>query len=174
MASAFEVIHDEKNIGAQPAVDLRSSGALLRTLVLMAMADGVLATEERSMLDRLSKEYLKLSEIKSWDEAFHNPSDLQQIAQEIAVSDRPLAAKLAYMVISSSREDYGFPVNSAERKAFDQLINVLELTELQKDQAIQAATHELARKPGFWDILMNTFSNQFMLDADQNPMVQAD
>ena len=82
----------------------------------------------------------------------------------------PLAAKLAYMVISACREDYGFAVNAAERQAFDVLTQTLELTQNQKDQAIQEAMRELARKPGFWDILMNTFNNQFMLDADLNPI----
>tara|TARA_B100001939_G_scaffold308975_1_gene289997 strand:- start:890 stop:1348 length:459 start_codon:yes stop_codon:yes gene_type:complete len=151
-------------------LDLRSSGAILRILVLMAMADGVLAPEEKSMLDRLGSAYLKQSELESWDQAFQNPLDLEHVAREISITDRPLAAKLAYMVISASREDYGFPVNSAERQAFEQLIQTLELTDLQKDQAIQEATRELARQPGFWDILINTFSNQFMLDTDPNPI----
>ena len=138
--------------------------------MLMAMADGVLATEEKSMLDKLSSKYLNHTEIEGWDGVFDDPMNLERIAQDIAISDRPMAAKLAYMVISSSREDYCFPVNSAERKAFDRLTQVLELTDLQKDQAIQEATSELARQPGFWDILMNTFSNQFMLDTDPNPI----
>ena len=73
------------------------------------------------------------------------------------------------MVVSASREDFGFPVNAAERQAFDLLAQSLGLTELQKDQAIQEATRELARRTGFWDVLMNTFSNQFMLDTDSNP-----
>ena len=136
----------------------------------MAMADGVLAPEEESMLDRLGKAYLQQSELESWDRAFENPMDLEHVAREISIADRPLAAKLAYMVISASREDYGFPVNSAERQAFDQLTQTLELTDLQKDQAIQEATRELARQPGFWEILMNAFSNQFMLDTDPNPI----
>ena len=136
----------------------------------MAIADGVLAPEELVMLERLSKQYFMKSEFDSWDQAFQNPMDLKQLAQEIAIADRPLAAKLAYMVIGCSREDYGFAVNSAERKAFDQLTQSLDLTELQKDLAIQEASHELARRPGFWEILMNTFSNQFMLDTDPNPM----
>jgi len=136
----------------------------------MAMADGVLASEEQSMLDRLGSAYLKQSELESWDQAFQNPLDLEHVAREISITDRPLAAKLAYMVISASREDYGFPVNSAERQAFEQFIRMLELTDLQKDQAIQEATRELARQPGFWGILMNTFSNQFMLDTDPNPI----
>ena len=151
-------------------MDLRSSGAILRILVLMAMADGVLASEEKSMLDRLGSAYLKQSELESWDQAFQNPMDLEHVAREISIADRPVTAKLAYMVISASREDYGFPVNSAERQAFEQLIRTLELTDPQKDQAIQEATRELARQPGFWDILINTFSNQFMLDTDPNPI----
>ena len=115
--------------------------------------------------------YLKQSELESWDQAFQNPMDLEHVAREISIADRPVTAKLAYMVISASREDYGFPVNSAERQAFEQLIRTLELTDPQKDQAIQEATRELARQPGFWDILINTFSNQFMLDTDPNPIV---
>ena len=140
----------------------------------MAMADGVLATEEKSMLDRLGSAYLRQSELESWDRAFDNPMDLEQVARDVAIADRPLAAKLAYMVISATREDFGFPVNTAERQAFDQLSRVLELTELQKDQAIQDATRELARQPSFWDVLMNTFCNQFMLDTDPNPIAPPD
>ena len=60
-------------------------------------------------------------------------------------------------------------MNAAERQAFDLLAQSLGLTELQKDQTIQEATRELARRTGFWDVLMNTFSNQFMLDTDSNP-----
>ena len=133
--------------GAPHVLDVRSSGAVLRMLALMAMADGVLATEEQVMLDRLGKQYLKQSELESWDQAFPNPMDLRQVAKDIAITDRPLAAKLAYMVLSSSREDYGFAVNPAERQAFDHLAKNLELTELQKDQAIEEATRELTANP---------------------------
>ena len=135
----------------------------------MAMADGVLATEEESMLDRLGSAYLQQSELESWYRAFEKPMDLEKVARNVAIADRPLAAKLAYMVVSASREDFGFPVNAAERQAFDLLAQSLGLTELQKDQTIQEATRELARRTGFWDVLMNTFSNQFMLDTDSNP-----
>ena len=81
--------------GAQPAVDLRSSGALLRVLALMAMADGVLAAEEQSMLEKLGTQYLQQSELDSWDQAFQQPMDLKQVAREIDIADRPLTAKLA-------------------------------------------------------------------------------
>ena len=138
--------------------------------MLMAMADGVLAAEEKTMLDKLSSKYLNHAELKDWDGLFEDPMNLERIAQGIAVSDQPLAANLAYMVISSSREDYCFPVNSAERKAFDRLTQALELTDLQKDQAIKEATHEIGRQAGFWEVLMKTFGYQFMLDMDVSPI----
>ena len=125
--------------------------------MLMAMADGVLATEEKAMLDKLSSEYLNHTEIKGWDGVFDDPMNLERIAQDIAISDRPLVAKLAYMVISSSREDYCLSVNSAEKVAFDRLAQALNLTDSQKDQAIKEATHEIGRQAGFWEVLMKTF-----------------
>ena len=134
--------------------------------MLMAMADGVLATEEKAMLDKLSSEYLNHTEIKGWDGVFDDPMNLERIAQDIAISDRPLVAKLAYMVISSSREDYCLSVNSAEKVAFDRLTQALDLTDSQKDQAIKEATHEIGRQAGFWEVLMKTFGYQFMLDMD--------
>ena len=137
----------------------------------MAMADGVLATEEESMLDRLGSAYLQQSELESWYRAFEKPMDLEKVARNVSIADRPLAAKLAYMVVSASREDFGFPVNAAERQAFDLLAQSLGLAELQKDQAIQKATRELARRTGFWGVLMNTFSNQFMLNTDSTRML---
>ena len=154
-------------------VDNRSAAPLLRILMLMAMADGVLASEGKSMLDKLSKEYLNHSDVNSWEGVFSDAMELEQVAKTIAVADRPLAAKLAYMVISASREDYCFPVNSAERKAFDRLTQALELTDLQKDQAMKEAIHELDHQAGFWEVLMKTFGYQFMLDMDVNPMPES-
>ena len=139
----------------------------------MAMADGVLATEEKAMLDKLSSEYLNHTEIKGWDGVFDDPMNLERIAQDIAISDRPLVAKLAYMVIFSSREDYCLSVNSAEKVAFDRLTQALDLTDSQKDQAIKEATHEIGRQAGFWEVLMKTFGYQFMLDMDVSPIPES-
>ena len=111
--------------------------------------------------------------MNSWEGVFSDAMDLEQVAQTIAAADRPLAAKLAYMVISASREDYCFPVNSAERKAFDRLTHALELTDLQKDQAMKEAIHELGHQSGFWEVLMKTFGYQFMLDMDVNPIPES-
>ena len=139
----------------------------------MAMADGVLATEEKAMLDKSSSEYLKHTEIKGRDGVFDDPMNLERIAQDIAISDRPLVAKLAYMVISSSREDYCLSVNSAEKVAFDRLTQALDLTDSQKDQAIKEATHEIGCQAGFWEVLMKTFGYQFMLDMDVSPIPES-
>ena len=49
--------------------------------MLMAMADGVLVSEEKSMLDKLSKEYLNHKELKSWDGIFNDPMDLEHVAR---------------------------------------------------------------------------------------------
>ena len=141
--------------------------------MLMAMADGILASEEKSMLDKLSQKYLNHSEVNSWEGMFPDSMKLEHVAQTIAAADRPLAAKLAYMVISASREYYCFPVNSAERKAFDRLTRALELTDLQKDQAMKEAIHELDHQAGFWAVLMKTFGYQFMLDMDVNPIPES-
>lgn len=142
----------------------------MRVLALMAMADGVVADEEKEMLDRIGKQFLKHSELADWEHVFRDPMNLKAVSRNVAISDRPLTAKLAYMVISACREDYGFAVNSAERRAFDELTEALELTEVQKDQAIEEATREISQKTGFWNILINTFSNQFRLDTDPNPI----
>jgi len=125
------------------------------------------------MLDKLSSEYLNHTEIKGWDGVFDDPMNLERIAQDIAISDRPLVAKLAYMVISSSREDYCLSVNSAEKVAFDRLTQALDLTDSQKDQAIKEATHEIGRQAGFWEVLMKTFGYQFMLDMDVSPIPES-
>ena len=61
----------------------------------MAMADGILAAEEKLMLDKLGMQYLKQSDMESWDQAFQDPMDLNAVAQDVAIADRPLAAKLA-------------------------------------------------------------------------------
>ena len=135
----------------------------------MAIADGVLADEEKEMLDRIGKQFLKQSNFETWEQVFQDPMSLKAVSKNVSISDRPLTAKLAYMVISACREDYGFAVNSAERRAFDALIDALELTEHEKDQAIEEATREISQNIGFWNILINTFSNQFMLDIDAVP-----
>lgn len=89
---------------------------------------------------------------------------MQQVAAEVAISDRPLTAQLASMVLSACREAYSFSVNAAECQIFDQLTDCLELSEHQKNAAIKAATFEMTRGPGFWEILYASFSHQLASD----------
>ena len=98
------------------------------------------------------------------DQVFEDPSDLKQVAAEVPISDRPLTAQLAYMVLSACREAYSFPVNTAERRIFDQLTECLELSEHQINEAILAATREITREPGFWEILYASFSNSLAMN----------
>ena len=146
------------------ALDIPLSGAVLRILQLMALADGIVAPEEEVMLEKICNQYFNKMDVSSWDQVFEDPSDLKQLAAEVAISDRPLTAQLAYMVLSACREAYSFPVNTAERRIFDQLTECLELSDHQKNDAILAATRELTRAPGFWEILYANFSNSLSMN----------
>ena len=146
------------------ALDIPLSGAVLRILQLMALADGIVAAEEEAMLQKICNQYFGKMDVSSWDQVFQDPSDLKQVAAEVAISDRPLTAQLAYMVLSACREDYSFPVNAAEHRTFDQLTEYLELSEHQKNEAILAATREMTRGPGFWEILYASFSNSLAMN----------
>ena len=118
------------------ALDIPLSGAVLRILQLMALADGIVAPEEEVMLEKICNQYFNKMDVSSWDQIFEDPSDLKQLAAEVAISDRPLTAQLAYMVLSACREAYSFPVNTAERGMFDQLTACLELSDDQKNALV--------------------------------------
>ena len=153
-----------KVVCVELAVDIPLSGAVLRILQLMALADGVVAPEEEAMLEKICNQYFGKMDVSSWDQVFQDPSDLKQVAAEVAISDRPLTAQLAYMVLSACREAYSFPVNTAERRIFDQLTECLELSDDQINEAILAATREMSREPGFWEILFASFSNSLAMN----------
>ena len=153
-----------KVVCVELALDIPLSGAVLRILQLMALADGIVAPEEEVMLEKICNQYFNKMDVSSWDQIFEDPSDLKQLAAEVAISDRPLTAQLAYMVLSACREAYSFPVNTAERRIFDQLTECLELSDHQKNEAILAATREITRAPGFWEILCANFSKSLSMN----------
>lgn len=62
------------------AVDIPLSGAVLRILKLMALADGVVAPEEEAMLEKICNQYLGKMDVSAWDQVFQDPSDLKQVA----------------------------------------------------------------------------------------------
>ena len=142
-------------------MDLRTAGVVIQILKLMAVSDGNIATDEQELLESLSKRYLKEADIPSWAAAFSHPNDLEVLAEEIPEECIALTAKLSYMVIASSRDAYQFTINSDEQKAFDRLCDTLGLDQDARSELIVQAKNELAKRPGFWDILYSSFSSQF-------------
>lgn len=119
----------------------------------MAEADGVITKEEKEILRKASRELSNHQDLKTWEQASQSPADLAQTAKNISISDRSLTAKLAYMVASAAEDERGVSVNTAELETFDLLVKTLELSELERDNAIRDATEELSRKTSFWEIL---------------------
>ena len=144
-------------------MDLRTAGVVIQILKLMAFSDGTMAPEEKELLESLSKRYLKEAAIHSSTVAFSHPNDLEVLAKEIPDEDRALTAKLAYMIIASSREAYQFAVNPDEQKAFDHLCNTLALDQDSQSELIVQAKNELSERPGLWDVLSSSLSSLFSI-----------
>ena len=144
-------------------MDLRTAGVVIQILKLMAVSDGTMAPEEKELLESLSKRYLKEAAIHSSTVAFSHPNDLEVLAKEIPDEDKALTAKLAYMIIASSREAYEFAVNHDEQKAFDQLCHTLALDQDSQSELIVQAKNELCESPGLWDALSSSFSSLFRI-----------
>mgnify|MGYP001445991758 FL=1 len=144
-------------------MDLRTAAGVIQILKLMAVSDGTMAPEEKELLESLSKRYLKEAAIPSSTVAFSHPNDLEVLAKEIPDEDRALTAKLAYMIIASSREAYQFAVNPDEQKAFDHLCNTLALDQDSQSELIVQAKNELSERPGLWDVLSSSLSSLFSI-----------
>lgn len=123
-----------------------SSEAILRVLFFMANADGVIAEEEKEILKKASKELSKHSDFQNWDRAPESTEDFVQSAKSIAESDRPVAAKLAYMVASAAEDESGTSINPAELETFNLLAKVFELSVLERENALRNAQEERTRK----------------------------
>jgi len=130
-----------------------SSGALLRVLFFFFFSEGNSAEEEKESLKKASKELANHSDFPDWDRAPESTEDFVQSAKKIAESDRPVAAKLAYMVASAAEDESGILINPAELETFNLLIKSLELSDLERENAIRNAKEERTRKKSFWEIL---------------------
>jgi len=119
----------------------------------MAKADGIIAEEEKEILKKASNELANHSDFPDWDRAPESTEDFVQSAKKIAESDRPVAAKLAYMVASAAEDESGILINPAELETFNLLIKSLELSDLERENAIRNAKEERTRKKSFWEIL---------------------
>ena len=135
--------------------------AVLEVLVLMAMADGSVAAEEETMLDQICIEHFGSTTSEIWTKALANTMDLKTSAAAIPEEKRLITVELAYMLISASGEERGFPINSAELYSFNALVNHLGLTEDQKDEAVSAAKKRLTSKTDGWSILRSRLKSLF-------------
>lgn len=143
-------------------MDLQSSGALLRLLNLVAMADGTCSPEEEHLLDSLSKQYKLQARMLSWMDDMHDPSDITELAQKIAAEHHRLTIKTATMVANISRrhDDDAF-ISPEEDQLLRQLSAALSLTPAELSEARQEAEEQLRQQPSLWQILYHCFGSQF-------------
>lgn len=143
-------------------MDLQSSGALLRILNLVAMADGECSAEEEHLLDSLSKQYKLQARMLSWMDEMNDPNDITELAGKIDAEHHRLAIRTATMVanISRRRDDDTF-ISPEEDQLLTQLTAALSLTPDELNQARQEAEQQLRQHPNLWQILYHCFGSQF-------------
>lgn len=147
--------------GGHGQMGTKEEAAILRVLALMAVADGVVASQEQHMAQRLCDEHFGVSCPAAWQEALRSPMDLKTAASAIPETMRSLTLKLSYMVISACGKERGFPVNPPELYAFNALVNHLELTEDQRELAVKAAKQDLKATSNTWSRLRFRLTKAF-------------
>ena len=127
----------------------------------MAQVDGYVAAEELIVLERVSSIFIEKARIPSWADTFSTSEDISTLAADIPCEHRMTTATIAYMLVSSSRDEYQFAVNIQEQTAFDLLCDGLMLTEEEIIKARTDAINELIRKPGLWENITSRMPNLF-------------
>jgi hypothetical protein len=153
---------DENNRIGPAAMDLQSSGALLRILNLVALVDGDCSVEEGDLLESLAKQYKLQAAMLSWQDRLSDPNDVAELAGYIAPEHHFLAMKTATMVagVSRSTQDNSF-INPEEDQLLSQLGEALSLTPERIAEARHAAEEQLCERPTLWQILYACFGSQF-------------
>lgn len=143
-------------------MDQRSSGAMLRILNLMALADGEVSAEESHLLETLIEQYKLQARMISWESDLEHCNDVQTLAALIAPEHRPLAMKTAYMVAAVSRQqDDDAYVSADEDAMLKRLSEALGLSEDVVSELRSNADEELSRHPNLWQVLYSCFGSQF-------------
>ena len=142
-------------------MNLQEQSALLRTLALMAMADGSVESQEQEMMQCLFDKHFLGSFPTAWRNALADSMDLRTAALAIPVEMRPVTIKLSYLVNAACGEERDFPINPAEVYSLNALVNHLELTEDEKENAINAAKQELKTSSAGWLILKSALTKLF-------------
>ena len=149
-------------------MDIGSNASLLKVLVLMAKADGVIAPEEQTMLQRICEEHLEGSHSHVWHDVASSAIDLKTATTALPISERQSTFERAYLLISACGDEQGFPINPAELYAFNALVNHFDLTEDQKERSITAAKQRLNTRSDVWAILRCKLSKTFGLSRNED------
>ena len=143
-------------------MDLQSSGALLRILNLVAMADGECSPEEQHLLQSLTKQHKLQAQTLAWLDDLEDPSDVAALAAKIAPEPHSLTMKIATMVasISRGRNENSF-INPQEDDLLRTLGASLSLTAEAMAKARDEAEEQLCQQPTLWQVLFACFGSQF-------------
>ena len=143
-------------------MDIQTSGALLKILNLVAMADGQISLEEENLLESLVKQHKLQAKIISWQDDLRQPTSINALALKIDNEHRQLAYKTATMVayISRAENDDKF-VSLEENDLLSNLALALELSSEQIEECRHQAAQELNKQPNLWQVLYSCFGSQF-------------
>jgi tellurite resistance protein len=144
------------------AMDLQSSGALLRILNLVAMADGECSLEEDHLLKSLTKQHKLQAQTLAGLDDLADANDMAALAAKIAPEHDLLTMKTATMVasIARGRNDNSF-INSQEDERLKTLAAALSLTAEAITKARTEAEEQLCQQPSLWQVLYSCFGSQF-------------
>jgi hypothetical protein len=143
-------------------MDIRSSGAILKILNIIAMADGYLSPNEELLLQSLEKQYKLQAKLVAWEDELEDRQSIASLAKLIATDYHMLAMRTAVMVASVCRgSDDDESICPAEEQLIDELANALSLHPDDVELARQAAAKELNKQPSLWQVLYDCFGSQF-------------
>jgi hypothetical protein len=152
--------------------------ALLSLVCWVAMVDGDFAEQERQLLETLVARTLPEQAADTVHalaaEALQQP-DLEALVAELATADeRQLAVKLAFqMACVNQRPEDAAAINTAERRAYRRLVELLDLPEAQVSEAEWAAQQELQQQPGLLGLIrgaLTGFGAWPALDGDSGDL----
>ncbi|MGB5135924.1 MAG: TerB family tellurite resistance protein [Prochlorococcaceae cyanobacterium] len=135
--------------------------ALLRLVCWVAMADGDFAEEEQLLLQKLVARTLPVPVGTAADavqtlaaEALQQP-DLEGLVADLGDADeRQLAVKLAFeMACINRRPDDASAINTAEKRAYRRLVELLDLPESEVAEAEWAGRQELEQRPSLLQLI---------------------
>jgi uncharacterized tellurite resistance protein B-like protein len=144
--------------GAQPTAAQR---ALLRLVCWVAMADGDFAEQERELLRKVVARTLPApadtasDAVEALAAGVLEQPDLEALVADLGdADDRQLALKLAFqMACVNQRPEDDAAFNTAEKRAYRRLVELLRLPETEVAEAEWAARQELQRRPSVLDLI---------------------